>query len=65
VSTRSHVATERTGDGGEDHVVDGAAELVLDLLHVRERGADPGEPAMRADIEVEGAAGSGDARPGE
>ena len=65
MTARAHVAAERSGDGGEDHIVDGAAELVLDLLHVRERGAHPGEAAMRADVEVEGALGSGDARPGE
>src|SRR5204863_4047291 len=65
VAAGAHVAAEPPGDGGEDHVVDGPAELVLDVFHVRQRRPDPGEAAVRADVEVEWAPGGGDPGPSE
>ena len=37
VAVAAQVAAERAGDGGEDDVVDGAAERVLDPLQLGER----------------------------
>src|SRR3954471_24498038 len=65
MASLAHVTAERAGDRGQDHVVDGAAQLVLDLLHVRERGAHPGKAPVRAVVVIEGAPGSRDSRPGE
>ena len=55
-----HVAPERPGDRGQDHVVDGAAELVLHLLQVGERGAHHRETAVPSDLDVEGGVGGAD-----
>ena len=49
VPAAAQVPAERAGDGGEHHVVDGAAERVLDRLDVAQLGAHPGEAAVRAD----------------
>ena len=53
MSARPHVVAERPGDDREDDVVDGPAVGVLDPLEVVEVGADEGEPAVRADLDVE------------
>ncbi len=52
-------APQRAGDGAEDDVVDGAAELRLDLLEVGQVAAHPGVAAVRADRGVERQVGGG------
>ena len=42
-----------TGHGGEEHVVDRPAKLVLDCLHIGEGHVDPRESPPRTDISVD------------
>ena len=52
-AARAQPLLQRTRDRREHDVVDGAAERVLDALEVAQVLADPDEPAMRADLDVE------------
>ena len=50
---------DAAGDDGQHDVVDGATELVLDPLELRQVAANPDEPPVRADLDVQGNLGSG------
>ncbi len=65
VPARAQPAAERERHGGEDDVVERAAQLVLDRLDALEVGVDPVVAAVRADRDVEAArAARGRARRG-
>src|SRR3954454_10330905 len=53
------VTAKPAGDRGEDYVVDGSAQRVLDRLDVAEPDADPGEAPVRSDLAVVGGGGGG------
>ena len=57
----AQVVADRPGDDREDDVVDGAPVLVLDRLQRVELGADEGDAAVGADLDVEGGRGRGHA----
>ena len=52
-AARVQPVAQRAADDGQDHVVDGAAERVLDLLEVLEPVAHDAVAAMRADLDVQ------------
>ena len=65
LAAAAQVAAEGAGHGGQHHVVDRAAERVLDGLDVAQLGAHPGEAAVGPDGRVVGARrGRVEARPG-